>query len=496
MSQALAERVPEQGRPNRTVGNGLWNALSQIVAGITGLIGSVLIVRHVTVNEYGYFSYYSWIAAMAGALGILAFPHSLTKITSELLGQGDRGEAHRLARWVIRVILAMNLVLVLALMGWSLTATLAARMPILVVAAYLIPFSLSSVLNSSLWGQQIYRPVTIAWSLANLMQLAAVVAVIHLHGSVIDLLIATLGGNLIGMCGLIFACAKAGILGQGSKLWTGGPMKATRKRYLDYAWPSTVMAIVAMLTAQRVEIGFVRYFDGLRSVGEFSLAYTITSLAQGIGRSLLQSFYPAISERYGAGRMDLVARLLEQGMKVSALYSLPVIAGSFVVLGPVMTTLYGHSLPMATPLVEVLMVSVFPSLVTAVLGLGLTGTGAVKIAARLSVWSALGIIGVNAMLIAQFGVFGAAWGVVGTRIAYVILLGIVASRQRALGLTYDVRWFLFLICLAGTSCGFVPWAIMRAWPTMWGVALAIVAGGSLYLLGVIYTRLSTAWRIT
>src|SRR5581483_3031186 len=91
--------------------NGLWNGLSNVVGAVTGLIGSILIVRSLTPVTYGAFSYYVWLAGILAVVGTLALPEAITKITSELRGERRHIEARALSRWVAIAVFGANLLL-------------------------------------------------------------------------------------------------------------------------------------------------------------------------------------------------------------------------------------------------------------------------------------------------------------------------------------------------------------------------------------------------
>src|SRR5262249_33044625 len=109
----------DAARPS-AVRNGLWNAAATVVGGLAGLAGSILVVRSLTPEAYGSFSYYLWLTGTLAILGTLSFPEGLTKVTSELRGQRLYLQANSLARCVIASLLAVNLVIGLGVLVWSL----------------------------------------------------------------------------------------------------------------------------------------------------------------------------------------------------------------------------------------------------------------------------------------------------------------------------------------------------------------------------------------
>src|SRR5262249_20683668 len=144
----------------------------------TGMLGSILIVRSLTPDEYGAFSYYVWLAGILTAGGTLALPNALTKIGSELRGEGRADEALALARTVTAALIALNLLysVGLALFTW-LGADAAQRPYLAILAVLLAPTALSTLLRSSLWGEERYKPVALATLVATIAQLPAIALV-------------------------------------------------------------------------------------------------------------------------------------------------------------------------------------------------------------------------------------------------------------------------------------------------------------------------------
>lgn len=185
---------------SRTQQNGLWNAASNGLNALAGMLASVLVVRNLSTHEYGVLSYYLWLASVTGAIGTLALPHALTKVSAELLGQGRERETEGLSALVWWLTFAFNIFITAALLAaWWLKP---GDLYLPVVALVQVPVALASIVSSVLWSRQEYRPVATWTSLAAMLQVGLVLASLRLGWGGPGFAVAVLGSSTLTWLGL------------------------------------------------------------------------------------------------------------------------------------------------------------------------------------------------------------------------------------------------------------------------------------------------------
>lgn len=473
--------VQASARPAALV-NGLWNALSSGVVALAGLLASVVVVRSLSPQGYGVLSYYLWLAGLLASLGQLALPPALTKVGAELRGAGQAGAAEALAGWVGRLLLALNLGVVAALMIAAALLPASAAV-LLVIAAVQLPAALASLLSSRLWSQQQFRMVSLWSMLAALVQLALIAGALWLGRA----------GWASPQPGLAFAVLSAGLTTSLGLAWQARgtwravrlPLPATvRRHYLAFVLPASLALLFETVVWQRSELYFINRLVGAAAVGHYSLAYTIFAIALSVGWALVTSYLPAIASDHGAGQPGGVRRKLQQGAALALLYAAPVSGGAVVTLGGLVRLLYGEAMQPAVPVGQLLLLGLIPAVLAGLLSLTINAVGGIWFNVALGLAVAAVNVGLDLLLIPRSGPWG---GAVGGALASVAaqslyLLGLLLLARLRFGLRLQWRGPLRLLALGLGSTLLLPALIQRVVPGLPGLVLAILAGAGLYLL--------------
>ena len=155
----------------KAIMNGIWNAGANVVGMISGIISSVFVVRNLSPEVYGELSYYLWLIGILNALVSLAFPNSLTKIRSELLGQRKYEEQRQLTLYIYLLMFCTSLVVTILFFIWALSQPINNFFVFAVIGMTIMPNVLGSLLRSTLWGGEAYKPVSIATASGSVIQL-------------------------------------------------------------------------------------------------------------------------------------------------------------------------------------------------------------------------------------------------------------------------------------------------------------------------------------
>jgi O-antigen/teichoic acid export membrane protein len=198
------------------------------------------------------------------------------------------------------------------------------------------------------------------------------------------------------------------------------------------------LGIGGLLTLAYVRIDqlLVYEFAGQRQAGLYAAVYRILDQAQFVPISVATTLLPLLSAAH-PGDPERLRRLLQAGLDVLAVASLPALAFTIVAAEPVMRLLYGADFAAAAPALPVLMGAfvltcfgyLFGSMIV-VLDLQL----------RLVAYSALALVfnlALNVLLVPSYGFLAAAWTTLATQVL-VLVMG-TAIVMRRIDVRLDVR---------------------------------------------------------
>ncbi len=458
--------------------NGLWNAGANLAGALSGAIGSILIVRGLSAEAYGEFSYYIWLAGLVSTVGTWAAPLALTKITSELRGRHEHTEARALIRGVLLALLSINVLLSGGVIIWASSASALQRIYLLLVAAYLLPNALSAAFRSALWGREHYREVSITEIFATLLQLALIGAASMASWGAPGFVAAVLSASIIRATGMAWTLRPVGASAVAARL----PSRATLRRYLAFFVPATLSLVFTIIIWERSEVFFLAQFSGLSQIGFYNLAYTSYAMFLTLGWALVNGFHPAISRDYGAGDWQRIREQARQGMILAGLYAVPLCFGSWAALEGLFKLLYGDKMAPVVPVAQVLFVGLLPGVVAAVLGFTINAVGNAWLAVRFGIGMAVLNIGLDLVLIPRLGALGGAIANSGAQLVYSLFLVVAARRLYQI----EPPWrTLGSIMVVGLVTTFLLPKLVQLWlPGIAGLAGAIAVSGCAYTLAV------------
>ena len=459
--------------------------MSRIVLGAAQVVGSVLVVRGFSdANDYGVFSYYAWLAGVLSTLGVLALPTALTKLTSELRGNDNRGEALALTRWLLLVLLSFNGLIALLLLGFAWYSAPPVRYYLLIVALSIMFHVLVRVSSSLLWGHERYRPIAMATSLAGLGQFICIAIAFALGWGVTGYLVAVVLSMNIIMPVVLFSSRWR------TSLWqivrhSRWPTRDTLKRYRDFAAPASFIMLFDTIVWQRSEIFFLERFSTSAQIGYYSLAFSIYIIFVGLGNALVNGYLPAISREYGAGRWDTVRSKFAEAALLACVYALPLCLGGWVTLPVLVELLYGEAmLPMVTS-GRILLSGLVPAAWAAVLSLTIAAINRIQVQIKVGVVMAFVNIGLDLWLIPRYGALGAAISNTTTQLSYVLWLFFIARQIFQAHLPW--RDISLVVVLAIFTAFLLPWQLLQWQTNIWGLLIAVALAVPLYVMVLLYS---------
>lgn len=475
--------------------NGVWNAGASITGILSGIIGSIFIVRNLSPVMYGQLSYYLWLMSIVGALGSLAFPVALTKIRSELIGQQKFEQHQRLTVFVFVSLFGVNVLLSIIFIIWWLSRAQNDVFIFLVITTTILPNTFFSLMRSTLWGSEIYKPVSVAMAIGSLVQLLSIL-LISWKNPVINLYFLALSAPIFVQFILLLAflgCRKY-ILIKPEIL--GLPSRETLIRYVRYLLPATLIMFYTLIVWQRSEIFFLNRFSTKNELGFYNVSFTLYAIFSELGWALVNGYFPSLSRLFGSNNWTEISHEFSQALVIAAMYSIPISLGGIVVIDVLLPLVYGPKMIAAILPSRILFIGMVPVVITGVLNIALSTLGSVWYLAISGIVAALFNIFVDLLLIPQYGAFGASLANTASQILMFALLLILIKYRFILVIPWKQ---IMLLSVYGLLATFIlPMVIVKTINIPWlnlllAVMVAVTAYGLLlfssksfrpYILGI------------
>jgi O-antigen/teichoic acid export membrane protein len=189
---------------------------------------------------------------------------------------------------------------------------------------------------------------------------------------------------------------------------------------------------------------------GAKEAGIYGAAYAFLGPLMFLPAAVTSSLFPVVSAVYERDP-ERVRRLVQVAADIMAVISLPVLAGTIALSGPIVRLLYGSTFHRSAGVLPILMIA-FVSICFGTLA----GTLAPLLGRqwRLAIYSTVGAVAnviLNLVLIPPYGAFGSAWATVATEVLTMMLM--VFTSMQALRLRLRPWKILGVVALATAMTG-------------------------------------------
>lgn len=464
-----------------SITNGIWNAASNGVTAITGILGSVIIVHDLSTIEYGSFSYYMWMTHLLFVLGTLAFPASLTRVTSNLRGNGLHEQAEALIFLVVTCLVVLNLLFTIAMVCLAIYSSGVERYFYVIIAVVLVPNAIGAALRSSMWGGQRYKAVSLLVIVASIFHLVLVFVSRYMQWGSPGFFVAIHSLNIIQTVGLILVVLFSS--GFNIKLDIVASLeKSVLFRYLSFSLPATLVLLFDLIVWQRSEIIFLQWFSDLEQVGFYNLAYTSYGVFFAVGLALVHSYYPAISHDHGAGKWDEIHKKVRQGIILATLFSVPISLGGLVTLHGLVSLLYGTKMLPSVPVAQVLFLGLMPSVIAGMLSITVQALDGIWLQVKLGCVLSVVTILLDFILVPRLGALGGSIANTAVQIIYSVLLVFLVYKRY--GIRLPIATILAIAVIGLGSTLLLP-VLLQNWVSgNTGTLVAIGVAGGIYAVTI------------
>lgn len=474
--------------------SGAWSLIAYAVQIVGAIVVSVVVVRALTTTEIGVLGQARQITAGVVALSGLALERTFLRFGPELVQRGGGRPAVRLLAQLVAIRVLAWSPFPLAVWWWQDglerlfgdgVGTAA-----LVGVATGISYSLYAQLRAAATARFATQAVARSSIFAAVATLAATLFALQAgHG--VDGVLAAAGFGLLVACvplvGPAFDTARRGELEAGDDEAEAVGLAITDRRFVDYAWPFALIAILNHAVHSQTEVLFLGYWHGPELAGFFSHGFTFAQR--------LVDFLPlALWEVSMAGFSRLVTRAPEELARAMHGYlvllylvmlPLAVVGVAFTPIGTLL--LYGEKMMPSVPVAQAYFAVAAVAAVGAPFGMALYAREKVRTVLGVYLIIALVNVGLDVALIPRMELAGAILGLAVAKIVSVGLMFLLVRRE--LGRA-PIPWSFLGRAAVASAIAIVAWPLTMALGTWVGAigvfALVVVAlGASFRLLRVV-----------
>ncbi|MUZ74613.1 oligosaccharide flippase family protein [Agrobacterium vitis] len=461
---------------NGIVANSAFNAAAGLTLLATGFICSIFTARFLGPEANGIIAFSIWLASTAALVAELGTGVLLLRLLPQLKGQGY-GESDRkgFAAYLLWPVFGSTLLLltfyflffwVAEARHWAETAP-----EVLVVTALLFATqAIGMFAKNYLIGEQrvdIFFRMTLT---AGLLQLVGVVA----------------GTLLFGVPGALFGYVLAYI---SQFLFAAALLRHKVKSCgigLQYLLGSSfVLSLEFMVDSiflNRIELFFLQRYQGIETVGYYSVAFSLTNLALQVPIQLSGSLVPYYAEhlhRAPGGRLPVA--MFESVVRSLAYFTLPMSLGLAAISHRLVTLVFGDAFAPSAPMLTLLALSVPVAVACQVATQYLFALDKIRQRLFVGLGGAFIMLVGDVLLVPSYGGEGAAF----VRIVVFTAMSLAMLRwMRFEGSLAPLGFSLFKVTVAAGCCAAAALAVQDVVPGIGGLVLAIIGAISVYCLAL------------
>ncbi|MBO3803909.1 MAG: oligosaccharide flippase family protein [Candidatus Brockarchaeota archaeon] len=468
----------------KVVSGSVYLSLDLILTSGLGALFWFVVAKIVPPDEVGMASTAISFLTTLNVLASLGLPVAISKYVSEYNAQGKPELSRFVLKFSSKLGLGVGLLASASLLALSgqislLIYGLPKLQPLMMLAAFLIPFQLlSSFYNSCYQGCQAMQFCLIGDMIVAASKLAAVpFLVIYLGLMSYGILLAfALGSMLASFAGYFLLLPRGMPKSQGKA--ASQDLGGIRKGLLAFSFPNYVASVAGTFS---LHFGLMLLgIYSMASVAYYNLAYLISTILMGITGSVASALLPTVSEQWATGARAAISKLFSTVIRLSLAVSSPFLLGALIFPAELLSLISKPYAAASMPL-QILAVSVF----FGALGLSaisvLNGIGNARSAMAATLLSSLGTVAATLALVPVLGMIGAALGILA---GYVIRFsaGILFLRREGIGLERESVFRPLFCTILSFATGFL------LYETLGNFYIAFAAVALVYLVSARFVR--------
>ncbi len=475
--------------------NAVYNFLIKAITLAFGFIASVVTARFLGPERYGVYSFVIWLLFVVGLLVNLGLNTTVTKYVSEYWGRNDFSAITSIFKKLFRFELLAGVLVSLLLFffapliaRWYNNPELSLYMR--VASTVLLPLGLMWLYNGFFCGLQRYDLIAFINLIISPLTVGFILLVLYTSGKMEWLVaVSTITNVLLVISYIYLKRAKFDYLYENQSAVRRPPSVANAygKKLFKFSASVFVILVLDAIVWERFGILFLSIFSTPTEIAYYNVAFILSSRTMILLPGALTGILlPAMSEAYGGGNKEELAKVHSNSTRYLAMLSFPLCLGGIAIANQFLPVLYGQSYQPAALLFIILLIggavgSISTSSSSLLYGMELQG-----IVVKVGILSAL----VN-LLICQLSV--PTWGAKGVALATALaqaLAGVVLmiyAYKKYMKQKFPKAGIL-RIFLASALTATVAFLLAEGLKGIMGVAAALIVSFPLYILGLFFTR--------
>jgi O-antigen/teichoic acid export membrane protein len=455
------------------LGSSLLNLAATLVSLVAGFLVSVVTARTLGPAGSGLVAYAMWVVVCAAAIADRGYPQMVLRYIAALRDAGDAAW-QPMVRSALAAMLPTVLAVFLLLLGYGVYHLMSERpAPWIWIGASLLflAYVLAAFSAAVARGRGRFREVAATTAVGSVLQVPLVLA----------------GALLVGPGGALFAMLTRylpQVFGLAQHLGRRVPSDAgavtpEMRGYRRSMWTTDAIDIVLLTRVEYLVVGF---FLTHADVGFFAAAVVFAGLVGQMTLQLSPAFLVGLTAQAARAESEgAPGELYRNSMRLTALFVMPLGIGGAAIVASLVPLVFGPQFqPAAQPAVFFLLASVpaglavVPWAYLAAREQGRRLMSVTLVSAAVTILLLVGAVPVA-------GVFGAAVVRVLSEALTLGLLLVTAHRHGGPAAPWSA---LLRTMAAASACGAAAFGVTLVLPGLIGIALAIMAGGLVYVAAV------------
>lgn len=471
--------------------NAIYNFLVKAITLAFGFVASVVVARSLGPDKYGVYSFVMWFLFMVGLLANLGIGTTITKYVSEYWGRKDLPAISCILSRLLRVEFLAGIVVSLLLFllaplvsQWYNNPDLSLYLK--VAALVILPLGLMWFYNGLFCGLQRFDLIAKINLLVSPVTLGVILLVLYFGGKIEWLVgVSAIHNILLVACYLYLKRTKFTFLRNNpSSPDFGGKL-------LKFSASAFAVMVLDAIVWERFGIFFLSIFSTSTEIAFYNVAFIFSSRTMILLPGALTGILlPAMSEVYGGGNKEELARVHANSTRYLAMLSFPICLGGIAISRQLFPVLYGLSFQPASLLFAILLVGGTIGFISTSSSSLLYGAELQRIVVKVGVIFASVNIAVNWLVVPTLGAKGAA-----------LATALSQSMGGVAMITYAYKNFMkqrfpfsrvMRTFLASALMGCVAFFISEGIKGALGLVFALIISPPLYILSLFFTRSLTS----
>ncbi|HET8630676.1 MAG TPA: flippase [Thermomicrobiales bacterium] len=481
------EVAPGAPRPSPVAGHIRGSTLllvGRVAAQALELGAQILLVRYLSMEDYGAFSYALAAALLFKSVAMFGLPDTLARYIPLYRERGRYDALLGSLRLGFGAVLGLGLLLaagVVVGVHWLGVRPIDDQraLTLLAILALLIPLEAVDGLLTALYATLgDARTIFLRQALVPALRFALVVGMIALGADVVFL---TLGYLAISLVGAAIYGGLFGRLVRGqARDWPAAPRRRAYpvREIFTFAVPMLTTALIWILM-ESSDVLLLGHFRDADAVATFRAVAPVARLNQGVIVNFAILFTPLASRLYARGDRDGLGALYGQTALWVTVLTFPIFALTGALAGPLTVGLFGARYADATPLMALLSLGYFFQTALGFNGLTLKVCKKLRYSVAIDSTAAVLNIAINLALIPSYGARGAAVGTATTLVVHNLLKQYGLWRYTGITL-FHRRYLAAYGAVAAVALALV--GVEALWHLTFWLALPVGAAASLLVL--------------